>query len=817
MANINYYQPQFNAGELSEFMLGRTDFKKYESGLAEMLNAIPLPEGGAMRRSGSRFVAEVKDSSAKTRLKKFEFSTKQAYVLEMGNKYIRWFRNQGQIVTADTTVQVQNGEFTDDISAWSDTSGSSSSISHNATDKRLTLSGTSASDNAVAEQQVTVPTDDNIKLHHLRFRVVGNPNDNMTLRIGTATDLADIVDNVEFKPGYHVHSFVTNGADFFLQFRVHENQTVDIDGVSIIQGAALEIGAPWATADLFEIEGPQSADVLYFFHGDYRTHKLMRLSDVDWSLIEVNWLNGPWQDANTDTAKTLKPSATTGIDITLVASGFSPFDAKSIGQLVRINNKSSGVDYGYGRIVSVESDQNATIDIIRAFQQTTAASDYAFGSWSDIRGWPQNGAFFEQRLVTAATATEPQTSWYSQTADFENHLPDDNAGTVADADALNFTISADDVNAIQWISPGLDLVYGTSGGEWIPSSNGAVITPTDIDIKRHTKHGSAKVQPVRFGHVVLFLQKAKRKIREFAFHFEVDGNRAFDMTRLSRDITRSGVNEMDFAQEPWSLLWAVRDDGVMPALTWLRDEDVVGWSRHILGGSFGTGDTVVESVSVIPGNTSTKSNDRDEVWVIAKRTIDSGTKRYVEFLERDFETGDTQADAFYVDSGLSYSGSATTSITGLAHLVGETVAIWGDGAIQPSVVVNPEGEIKLQNAVSTAVIGLKYKHRIKTLKLEGGSHIGTVVGKSKRIIATTLELLNAHSAFIGPDDDNLIEFDFREVSDSMDTGAPLFKGGTFRELEGDFEPDPRTIIESEAPAPFTILSLAPEVELQDEA
>ena len=85
MANINFYQAQFNAGELSEFMLGRTDFKKYQSGLAEMLNAIPLPEGGAMRRSGSRFIAEVKDSSAKTRLKRFEFSTKQAYILEIGN------------------------------------------------------------------------------------------------------------------------------------------------------------------------------------------------------------------------------------------------------------------------------------------------------------------------------------------------------------------------------------------------------------------------------------------------------------------------------------------------------------------------------------------------------------------------------------------------------------------------------------------------------------------------------------------------------------------------------------------------------------
>ena len=816
MATLNAYQDQLNAGELSERMAARTDFNKYANALEEMLNVIPLPEGGGMRRPGTRFVSEVKDSSVQQRLKRFEFSTEQAYILEFGNGHIRFFRNQGQIVTEDIGTQVQNGEFTSDLSAWSDNSGASSSISHNATDKRMTLNGTSAADNAVAEQEVIVPTADINKEHVLKFRLVGNAEDHMSLRIGTTSQAADIVDNVEFTPGYHCYSF-TPGGNFFLQFRVHENQTVDIDDVSIIQNAALEIGSPYATVDLFQIEGPQSADILYNFHGSYRSYKLTRSSNTRWSLIEVAWQNGPWQDANTDTSKTLKPAATTGIDIGIVASGFSPFDANSVGQLVRLNNKSSGTDYGWGRIVSVESDQNATIDIIRDFQTTDAKHDWAFGDWSDSRGWPQNGAFFEQRLVTVATTTQPQTLWFSQTGDFENHAPDDNAATVGDSDALDYTISADDVNAIQWLSPGLNLVIGTTGGEWIPTSNGAVITPTDIDIKRHTKHGSAKVQPIRVGHVVLFLQKALRKIREFAFHFEVDGNRAFDMTRLARHVTRGGIIEMDFAQEPNSILWNVRDDGVMAALTYLRDEDVIGWSRHVLGGSFGTGDAVVESVAVIPGNATTNSVDRDEVWFIVKRTVNGVTKRYVEFLEHEFETGDTQADAFYVDSGLSYSGSATTDIVGLTHLIGETVAVWGDGAVQPSVVVNPEGEIKLQQAVSTAIIGLPYTSRIKTLKLEGGGSAGTVVGKQKKIFATTLVLLNAHTAKIGPDTGNLIEFDFRKVSDAMDAGAPLFTGEFFREFEGDFTSDARFIVETSAPAPFTLLGIANEVELHDQA
>jgi len=814
MTVLHPYQPQVNAGELSERMIGRTDFSKYQNAVAELLNFIPIPEGGAMRRSGTRFVAEVKDSSAKTRLVRFEFSTTQAYILELGNGYMRFFRNQGQIVTEDIGTQVQNGNFTDDLSAWSDQSDASSSISHNATTKRLQLNGTSAADNAVAEQEVIVPTADINKEHSLRFRLVGNTNDNMTLRIGSSTQASDIVDNVEFQPGYHVYSF-TPGGNFFLQFRVHENQTVEIDDVSIIQDAALEIGTPYTTAQLFQIEGPQSADIKYFFHADQRSYKLTRSGHTRWSLIEVDWQNGPWQDENTDTRFTLAPAATTGIDIGLVASGFSPFDADSVGQLVRISNPASGVSFGWARIVSVESDQNATIDIIKDFDTTDATISYQFGAWSDIRGWPQNGSFWEQRLVVAATNTQPQDIWHSQTADFENHAPDDNAATVADDDAFPFTLSADDVNAIQWMSPGLQLVVGTTGGEWQPKSVGAVLTPTDVDYKRHTKHGSAKVQPIRVGHVVLFLQKAKRKVREFAFHFEVDGNRAFDMTRLARQATRGGIDEMDFAQEPNSILWNVRSDGQAAALTYLRDEDVIGWGRHIFGGSFGTGDPVMETVAVIPGNATTSSLGRDEVWVIIERTINGATKRYVEFLERDFETGDTQEDAFYVDSGLSYTGSATTEIVGLTHLIGETVQIWGDGAIQPQQVVNPEGEIKLQNAVSTAVIGLGYTSRLKSLKLEGGGKLGTLVGKDKRIFAATLVLLNAHTAKIGPTTSDLIELDFREVSDTMDSGTPLFTGEIFREFEGDFESDPRFVFQIDGPVPGTLLGLAPEVELQE--
>ena len=137
------------------------------------------------------------------------------------------------------------------------------------------------------------------------------------------------------------------------------------------------------------------------------------------------------------------------------------------------------------------------------------------------------------------------------------------------------------------------------------------------------------------GNATLFLQRAKRKIRELAFNFDVDGYQAADLTILNESVTKSGINEMTYQQSPDSILWCVREDGVLAGLTYLRSEEVVAWHRHIIGGSFGSGNAVVESVASISG-----AINEDELWVIVKRTINGATKRYVECFA-DFEFDET--------------------------------------------------------------------------------------------------------------------------------------------------------------------------------
>ncbi|WP_297082378.1 EamA family transporter [uncultured Demequina sp.] len=649
-------QPSLNAGEFGPRMVARTDFGKYPLGCATLENMIPLPQGGAMRRPGTMFVAEARDHDAKPRLIPFQFSTHQAYVLEAGNGYFRFFKDRGRIDAAATDAVVANGDFAADIAGWDDRSAGGGAIAHDAAAGMLSLAAAGGGNAAHAEQAVATTATG--QEHVLRFRIAGAPGDTVTLRIGSTSEGTEVVDDVEFGTGWHVFAFTPDTSPFYLQFRYEAQKTIRIDDVSLIDAAAVEVGMPYGTADLPSLKVAQSADTMWICHETHPVHKLTRSGHSSWSLTEMLFHDGPWFAVNA-TATTLSPSAASGTGITITASGTeginggAGFADADIGRLVRIEY---GSDWGHALITAVASPTSVTADVSTAFGGTTASSQWRLGAWSGTTGYPRAVAFFEQRLAFAGSTDRPQTFWLSQSADFENMRPDDGAGSVEDDDALDYTISADQVNAIRWMAPGQKLFIGTVGGEWLVQSDGPLLTPTDIDVKRQTAYGTADVAPQQMRGRMLFLQRAARKVLEFAFALEIDNYQALDMTLLADHISRGGFTEMTYRQELDSTLWCVRADGELCSLSYQPDQDVIGWSRHILGGAFDGGNAAAESVAVIPGV------DEDELWIVAKRTIGGETRRFVEVFASAYQTGDDQAHAFYVDSGLVYDAPVT--ITG---------------------------------------------------------------------------------------------------------------------------------------------------------
>ena len=568
MAKVWPIQTNFTAGQLSARLHGRVDVNKYNNGLKTQKNAYSLPHGGVIRRVGFRHVAGVKTNAKKVRLVRFEFSITQAYIIEFGDQYIRFYKDNGQI---------QSG------------------------------------------------------------------------------------------------------------------------------GSAVEVATPFLEAELFDLYFAQSADTLYIAHPSHAPRKLTRASDISWTLATLTF--------------------------------------------------------------------------------TSAPADFAGGAGD----YPRCVTFFEERLYWAGTNNKPQTIWASKSGDFLNM----NQGTGLDDESLAFTLATDDVNVIRWMKASDVLLVGTVGGEFKLHGSGNPVTPSNVRVVQETKYGSSTVTPITSGRAVLFNQRATKKIRQMIFDLNVEGFVAPDLTILAEDITGGGLTHMAYQQEPDSIVWAVREDGVLLGLTYQRDQQVVAWHQHPVGG---TG-TEVESVAVIPS----ADGKSDELWISVKRTINSATVRYIEYLDSTIN----------VDSGLTYSGGATSTLSGLTHLEGETVQVLGDGAVMPDAVVS-SGSIALSESVTSASVGLKYTTELVTLPPELPQADGASFGKKKswnRIILNLYETLG-----IAVNGKQLV---FRTGGDPMDSAPPSFTGQFDITNLGWKESDASITITQEQPLGMTLISLTGELSVND--
>ena len=841
-ASIN----SFVSGEFSAKLDGRTDFEKYASGCKTLENMLVHPQGAAARRVGTQFIAEVKTSAAKTRLIPFEFSTTQTYILEFGNNYIRFFKDKGQIFSS---------------------------------------------------------------------------------------------------------------------------------------GSAYEISTPYLTAELFEIKFAQSADVMFLCHPNHEVMKLSRTAHTSWTLTEVDFTDGPYLATNT-TDTTLTPQQTaTGTGKTITASAVTGINggvgwlATDVGRILKFNS---------GKAI-ITARTNATVavaTITTAFTNTDATAAFNLGAFSNTTGFPSCVSFFEQRLVFAGTTDEPQTLYFSKSGDYENMT----TGTNAD-DAMVYTIASNQVNKIRYLKAVRTLLIGTTGGEFSVSADGtdAAVTPTNVTIKRQSSFGAANVDAQPAGNAVLFLQAAKRKIRELAYNYDSDGYVAPDLTILNETVTKSGITEMAFQQSPDNILWCVREDGVLAGLTYQRTDNVVAWHRHILGGrsdttkniiqqqisftanttivngtnntitlsshglatndpiyyyaaanpitgissgslyyvirtdantiklattaarsaagtaisltgpstastqfiyqgvnissnviysddhGFKTGDIIfydnvgttigglsenvpyyvsrvdddqfklytdsklVHVVSLTSAHTSEQTDNilqdakvesiasisgdlnEDELWVITQRWVNGAIKRYVEcFSEFDFD--ETAPEDFkFLDSHLSYSGVAVSSVSGLSHLEGETVYILADGATHATKVV-ASGAITLDRPSRKVTVGLPYNSVLQTMRIEAGAgqYEGTAQGKIKRISKVILRLFETVGAKVGPSLDSLETVPFRTTSGAMDLPVSTFLAGDKEvEFTDDYNTDGFIFVKQDQALPLTVLALYPTIVTSD--
>lgn len=693
MSKFNAIQSDFTGGEISPKCFGRVDLQKYAHAAALMRNFTISPQGGAIRRTGSRFVSAVPNSVNFTRLIEFRFATTDACVIELSNTLIRFYANQGLIVSG---------------------------------------------------------------------------------------------------------------------------------------GSPYSITSPYASADLPAIKATQSASIIYLFHPSYPTQVLSRFGDTNWTIANIALQDGPYLDTNyvngitlATAGTTLTPSVTAaGASGTLTAST-NVFVSTDVGRAVRLYNgsvTSESTLVGWVLITAYTSPTVVNITV-QSVVQSGAATLWNLGAICATTGYASCGTFWQQRLVMGNTPQQPATFFMSASGSFYNFAPSLVDTTVTDASAITYTIASDSINSILWFSPSAVLMIGTDGAEWQVAStnyNTAPVTPTNIDVALQTSNGSqATCRSLRVGWETIYVARTGRDVFKMVYEFQVQGFQSLSLSLLGEHILREGNQLVDLAyqQFPHSILWFPREsDGALAGLTYLAEQQVMGWHLHTLGGTWNNGTTnvpaVVESVACIP----TPDGTKDQLWMVVKRTVNGNQVRYVEYFESPYELSDTPQNlGCFVDCApVTYNGSPATTISGLSHLIGQEVSILADGSAVDNQTVNGSGEIILAVPASIVTVGLPYTSTLKVLPLEGGGSAGTGQGKLKRTNKFVIRVCETLGYEWSVDGVEFNTVDFRTADMAMGLPVPLQTNDLVTQIDMPVNFGAQYWVQQTQPYPLTVLALMPE-------
>ena len=412
---------------------------------------------------------------------------------------------------------------------------------------------------------------------------------------------------------------------------------------------------------------------------------------------------------------------------------------------------------------------------------------WAFGSFSSTRGYPRSVAMHEQRLCFGGTSSQPNTIWCSQIDNFENFK----TGVTA-SDAVQFTLAASEGNRINWMYSQSQLLIGTSGDEWTIGSadSSASLSATNVQASRQSSYGSKYMRAALVNDVLLFVQRNGRKVRELVYELNKDGWVAPDLTLLAEHITSGEIVEVAYQQQPDAVLWCVRGDGTLIAMTYERDQKVVGWHRHVIADN-----ADVESVATIYGN-----GTEDEVWMVVKRTLPGNTTyRTIErfpLLWRKHLDDQTTASWRYLDGWSAFtSGAANRTITGLERFDGKTVTVVQGNTISYQLVSDD-----WINVPSTAAgyVGLPYTSTLTPMKLDMDLEDGSSQGRKKRIHKIIARLYKSRGGEISTNNGQ-----WYALADTLSTGDQKMI------LAGAFGFDADVSLRQTAPYPMAVIALQP--------
>lgn len=626
MATIS--QRAFSSGELAPSLRYRVDQAKYSNGLSRMRNFIIPRTGGAENRQGTQFIGPVKNQSEQVRLIPFILNQDAAYALELSEGYIRFIFEDRYLYDSD----LYNGT---------------------APAKSIT---------AITKANPGVVT---INSHGW------NNGDEITI--------SGVVGMTELNGrNFRVINKTTNT---FQLVDVYTGVTVDTSSYTAYVSGGLAdriftLATTYQQEDLAYIKYSQNATSLNLTHHSYapREIKLDSANTPNFS-IEASIANG---SDIADPTNMTNDSGAVGFATNWIVTSIGSDGEESPNSLGGTNTTSSANTPSGGSPIKLNWDDVDDAYQYRVYRKYAADNTFfllatvpygtrytdtgATGTAQPILNTVLNigidgadsnpGAvgFFQQRKFYGETLSNPEASYASQTAHFNDfHI----RNPVDDASALSFSLAGNKINEIQhFVAMEKIFILSKTTELLCDGDANGVITPTGgINIRPLSYYGSSHLQPVVIGDSFLFVQARQSIVRDFSNEFTSDNYKGNDLTIFSKHFF-DGYTLVDFSyqQIPDSTVWAVRNDGIALSLAYIKEQQIVGWSSHDFGGS-----GVVENVIVLP------SSGGDVPYFVVSRFINGNRARYIERIPPAVVVD--VKDCVYMDCALSYDGRNTTATT----------------------------------------------------------------------------------------------------------------------------------------------------------
>jgi hypothetical protein len=856
----------FNAGELSPYLESRTNLDKYRSGCKILENFIITPYGPANRRAGTEYLGATKLSSTRSRLIGLNLSDANRIVMELGVGYVRFWKDGALLLNGGSPVEAVGVDYLgaltgttphpyqeadlrgvqicqinnlvylthpsyppQRLSRFSDTDWKMGEIPFG--DASITNNWAPMLDQNVTETTLNPSSSSTGTLTSVSFAysttIITATKANHQLAEGQefVVSAATGASAASYNGTWIVDEVVSSSV---FKFVVTAAPTAVSTGTVTFERAAQAGEVITITASTGIFKGGHLNSYWELAHQNSTTFISHAITSANATSTTIKIL-GKWtlQTFGTWTARVELQSSTDNGATWKTARTYTStgdYNAVSDGETVvetlfrlRVRGFKAGASStaprviispidptlkGLVRITEVTNATTVKARVLRSLGGTGPTSQWREGAFSTENKFPSAVSMHESRLIFGGTEHDPSTIWGSASNDFQNFKTG-----AYDADSYSFTLASTTGGRVQWILSKTALIIGTTQDEWSLSSSDGTrpLTPTNVLAKKQSNYGSGSVPGRIVNDTVIYVQKMGRKLREFVYSFNSDSWVSMDLTALGEHVTRTGILETAYQRVPDAILWIVRGDGQLVSMTYEKEQQVVGFARHLIAGG------EVESVATVTG-----INAEDEVYVSVKRVINGATVRYIERLKTGMRDALDTADKsnwWFVDSGkLQTFGSPTATITGLGHLEGQTVSVWADNAVGSLIVTQPtvvSGSITLQLPASRVLVGLPFTSTLSPSRIAAQMQDGTSLGRKMRIPRMNVKVYQSLAGEYSTDQITWNPLVSRTTSDAMDSSPAVINGFERAYVSSNWSDGVDLFIRQTLPVPLTVAAIVP--------